>query len=108
MVKPFADAAFAMTEPGRLSEPVKTSFGYHVIRFEGRRPARQLDFSEARPRILAEIRNGYIKQRHQSLVSEYRQSVGPIEVDEAALEAFIACEMKHFMSVPPPASGAGR
>lgn len=33
MVKPFADRAFAM-EPGTISEPVRTQYGWHVIKVE--------------------------------------------------------------------------
>jgi peptidyl-prolyl cis-trans isomerase D len=32
MVKEFEDAVFAMTQPGQLSQPVKTKSGYHIIR----------------------------------------------------------------------------
>jgi len=52
MVKPFEDAVFAMTSPGEISAPVKTGFGYHIIRFNERRPEHQLSFEEARARII--------------------------------------------------------
>ncbi len=38
MVKPFADAAFSMA-PGEISKPVRTQFGWHVIKVEARLPA---------------------------------------------------------------------
>ncbi len=41
MVAPFAEAAFAM-EPGAISEPVETEFGWHVIQVEERDPDRPL------------------------------------------------------------------
>ena len=41
MVAPFAEAAFAL-EPGSISEPVETEFGWHVIQVEERDPDRPL------------------------------------------------------------------
>ena len=45
MVAPFAEAAFAM-EPGAISEPVETEFGWHVIQVEERDPDRPLTDSQ--------------------------------------------------------------
>jgi peptidyl-prolyl cis-trans isomerase SurA len=39
MIKPFEDAAYTL-EPGTISFPVRSSFGYHIIQVTGKRPSR--------------------------------------------------------------------
>ena len=56
MVKPFADAAFAMKKGEISKAPVKTQFGYHVILKEDERAQRQVPVNEAKPIIEGVIR----------------------------------------------------
>lgn len=44
-----AFAKAAMTQPiGKVGAPVKSQYGYHLIKVEGRKPARQIPFEEAK------------------------------------------------------------
>lgn len=55
MVPAFEEAAFSL-EPGSVSEPVRSPFGYHLIWVEEKRPARQAPFEEVEEALTAEIR----------------------------------------------------
>ncbi len=50
MVKEFEQAAFSST-PGRLVGPIKTPFGYHLLRVTGKRAAGVQPFAEVREQI---------------------------------------------------------
>ncbi|WP_232629551.1 peptidylprolyl isomerase [Methylobacterium sp. Leaf118] len=50
MVKPFAEAAFKLA-PGQVSEPVKTQFGWHVLRVEEKRTKPVPTFDEMKEQI---------------------------------------------------------
>jgi peptidyl-prolyl cis-trans isomerase C len=50
MVPEFAEAAFKL-EKGKVSEPVKSQFGWHVIRLEDRRTKPQPEFEAVKPQI---------------------------------------------------------
>jgi len=54
VVSEFANAAFALKNPGDISIPVKTNFGYHIIKKLDSRPVP--DFEEAKANIEEKIR----------------------------------------------------
>ena len=60
MVKPFEDAAFSLKTPGEISSIVKSDFGYHIIRFEGRTPAKKRSFNEVKGGIILDETKKYI------------------------------------------------
>ncbi len=62
MVPAFEQAAFAL-KAGEVSEPVKTRFGWHVIKVTERSEGKQQDFEQAKEEI------------NKTLVSEYIQSM---------------------------------
>ncbi len=54
MAPEFEEAAFRM-QPGEVRGPIKTQFGYHIIKLAGKTPARTRPLEEARPALTAEI-----------------------------------------------------
>ncbi|MDE2051670.1 MAG: peptidyl-prolyl cis-trans isomerase, partial [Gammaproteobacteria bacterium] len=55
-VAPFADALFGMKSVGDIAGPVKTQYGYHIIRLDGIQPARTKTLAEARPELEAQLK----------------------------------------------------
>ncbi|MEO7775526.1 MAG: SurA N-terminal domain-containing protein [Steroidobacteraceae bacterium] len=53
-VKPFADALFSLKQ-GDLSAPIKTQFGYHIIRLDEIRAGHEKTFAESKPELQAEL-----------------------------------------------------
>ncbi|HUJ86436.1 MAG TPA: SurA N-terminal domain-containing protein [Burkholderiales bacterium] len=55
MVKPFADAVFALGKVGDISGVVKSDFGYHIIKLTGIQPGRTRTLDDVRKDLTAEL-----------------------------------------------------
>ena len=70
-VPAFADALFGIKQQGEIRGPVKTQFGYHVIRLDGIEAPAQRSFEEVR----AELETQYRAEQAQSLFYEKSQQL---------------------------------
>jgi peptidyl-prolyl cis-trans isomerase D len=69
-VAPFSEALFGMA-PGEIRGPVKTQFGYHVIRLDEVEPAHERSFEEVR----TELESDYRREQAQAAFYERSQQL---------------------------------
>ena len=79
----FADTAFALEEVGELSEPVKSQFGYHLIRLDGKREAGLKDFETEKENIIGVLKTKWTNELWQDKVIAVRSDKSITLNDEA-------------------------
>ncbi|MHC3431151.1 peptidylprolyl isomerase [Delftia lacustris] len=92
MVPEFDEAAFALDKPGALSAPVKTKFGYHILKLEARRPAGVQPYAEVREQLVAEVRAKAVQDAIDKEAEKLRAK-GTLKPD--AIKAYSESVKKH-------------
>ncbi|WP_376690083.1 SurA N-terminal domain-containing protein [Wenzhouxiangella sp. EGI_FJ10409] len=83
MVEPFEDSLYELDEPGDLSQPVETQFGWHLIRLEEVRPPQGMSFEEARQEILDDHLQ---REREELYMDMSERMVDLVFADDSSLE----------------------
>ena len=79
MVPEFSAVAFAL-EPGKISDPVKSQFGWHIIKVEEKRNRKAPDFAQVKPQI-----ETYVGRKAQAeYVAKLRESAKVERMDQAS------------------------
>lgn len=71
LAHPFEEAAFSLSEPGALSEVVKTDYGYHIIKLIAHQPADTQPFEQVKERIIEDLTKKYRSGAHKAFVGQY-------------------------------------
>ncbi|WP_224363469.1 peptidylprolyl isomerase [Hyalangium versicolor] len=78
MVPAFEKAAFSL-KVGEVSEPIRTNFGWHVLKVEERRAVGVTPYEEMRPKLEAQLRQDKTEKFVEQYVQELRKKAN-IEV----------------------------
>ena len=98
MVKPFEEAAFKMKK-GEISAPVRTSFGYHIIKIEDKKTARIKPLAEVRDQIKKLIiESEGIDLAHEKALSLIDQMPYDVDLGQFAETHNMAIKRSNFFS----------
>jgi peptidyl-prolyl cis-trans isomerase D len=92
-VPPFADAAFAM-KVGEIRGPVKTQFGYHILKLDGIQDATTKTFEQAKSDLDAEYRRDVAEKQFNDLQDQLADAAlqSSSDLDAVARKAHLSVE----------------
>ncbi|MBU1626851.1 peptidylprolyl isomerase [bacterium] len=109
MVKPFEEKAFSM-KVGEVSDIVKTDFGYHIIKVEGKKEAGTKSLSEVKEMIASSLKREMAKTEAENKIALLYKDVTADKksLSEAAKNRGLAFQQSNFFTKNGEIDGLGR
>ncbi len=96
---PEFEEALEKLKPGELSEPVKTPFGYHLVRLDEKKEARTKPLSEVKDSLIQAIKATKSRQRSRRVVKRIHKSIeAGKDLATAAAEQKVEVKTSGFFS----------
>jgi len=107
MVPEFDQVAFSM-KPGQISDPVKTQFGYHIIKVVDTKPASQRPLNEVRAQIEDQLKWEQAQAEAQKLADDVAKDLKkPGDFDAVARARGLKVSESGFFQQDEPIAGIG-
>jgi peptidyl-prolyl cis-trans isomerase C len=101
MVKPFEEAAFAL-DVGKISDPVQSPFGWHIIKVEEKRDQPLPSFDQVKDGIIGQL----VQIKAQEVVGSLRKAA-TVEVVDPTLKKAMEDEKAMDEAAPGAAAPSG-
>ncbi len=85
VVPEFAQAARKLTQKDQISPVVRTSFGYHVLKFVRSEPAKQRTFAEVKNQIVDKLKQNYVAEQRQAFMRKLDEAQPTVNPELAKL-----------------------
>jgi peptidyl-prolyl cis-trans isomerase D len=107
MVAEFDQVAFTL-EPGQLSDPVKSQFGYHIIKVVDKKPATVRTLQEVRQQLQDQLAYETAQTQAGTLADTIQRQVSqPGDLDSAAQAHGLTVQESAFFARDEPIPGVG-
>jgi peptidyl-prolyl cis-trans isomerase D len=107
MIPEFEQVAFAL-QPGQISDPVKTSYGYHIIKLVDKKPGTTKPLQEVRQQITDQLANERAQAQAADLAQTLAKEIStPGDLDKVAKARGLMVQESSFFARDEPTLALG-
>ena len=106
MVPEFDKAAFEL-QPGKISDPVQTTFGFHILKVDAHHPAGQKSLAEVKPELEEMIRARKQREAADSVANQVLSDAKSGGLDKAAANHKLSVTTTDYVAADASLPGLG-
>ena len=108
MVPEFDEGAFALQQPGQISDLVKTQYGFHIIKLVERKPGSTRSLDEVRQQLTDQLSTERVQTEAADLAEKLASEITkPADLDSAAKRHGLQVQETPFFARDEPILGLG-